>query len=208
MSYGPQVFVDKFGPPEPLLANGIHFSEEWANMLWEGVVQEVGTGYFMDQFLCLFGEGIREFDPLIESWAFLLPDEKERWVIGKNAYGALLLLEDPTVEGTMGLVGLLDPLTVSYQQDNQLDLMGLVGNWLPQERQPKFLDDNIYQEWRSQGSQELESQQILAIKQPLSLEGKMELANFQVENIFDYYQSTAEIYKKYLNHDTNPSETN
>lgn len=208
MSYGPQVFVDKFGQPKPVLANGIHFSEEWANMMWDGVVQEVKAGYFMDQFLYLFGEGIRKFDALIESWSFLLPDEKERWVIGKNAYGALLLLENPSLEGTMGLVGLLDPLTVSYQQDNQLDLLGLVGNWLPEEPKPEFLDDSIYQEWRSQADNLLDTQQILAIKQPLSLEGKMELANFQVENIFDYYQSTAEIYKKYLNHDTDPSETN
>ena len=40
----------------------------------------------------------------------------------------------------------------------------------------------------------LEPDEILAIKVPILLGGEFKPDNFQIENIFDYYKSTAAIY--------------
>ncbi|MCB0546995.1 MAG: hypothetical protein KDD19_05360 [Phaeodactylibacter sp.] len=153
----------------------------------------------MDGFLYLFGAKVSIFNSILKQWEFLIGSEVNRSVIGKNAYGALLVIEGPDEKGVVARVGLLDPLAIKYWTDDNLLLMNLIGNWLPQEKLPNFLSNSIFEEWRSVHDQVLELDEILAIKTPLSLGGKMELSNFQVENIFDYYATTAPIYEKALN---------
>ena len=192
MSSGTTPFSERFGQPDPSQPNGLTFTEEWARGLWQDVVKDTGSGAFLDGFVRLFGQDLRDLDPVPAAWSFLFRESKTRWVIGRNAYGALLLLESPDEDGTMGSVGLLDPLTVRYFRDDNLDLLGLVGDWLPNGKLPNFLTDSVHAAFGGPVAVD----EVLAIKTPLSLGGKMELANFQVENIFDYYRSTGEIYGK------------
>ena len=197
MSQGTATFVERFGRPDPAQPNGLNFSEEWALGLWQDVVAETGIGTYLDGFVRLFGRDLRALDTIPQHWSFLFRESKERWVIGRNAYGALLLLESPEEDGTMGFVGLLDPVTVSYFKDDNLDLLGLVGDWLPRDKLPNFLDDSVYRTF----GESIGVDEILAIKTPLPLGGKMEPANFQVENIFDYYRTTGKIYAKRFDDD-------
>ena len=193
MTRGTRPFRERLGPPTRVMPNGLKFAEEWALNLWMDVVQETGSGTFRGGFLQLFGEDVRRFDALLPDWSFLFGGEKTRWVIGKNAHGALLLLESPDEYGTMGRVGLVDPLHVNYFTDENLDLLGLVGDWVPRDKLPSFLDETVYRACDTT----LGDDEILAIKRPLSLGGEMEAANFQVEDIFEYYRTTGRIHRRY-----------
>ncbi|MBC6993259.1 hypothetical protein QWY85_13580 [Neolewinella lacunae] len=199
MSSGIEAFKQKFGSPNPA-ATPIHFSATWAQGLWQYFVDQAGAGYFLHGFVYLFGAEANDLNPLLAHWHFLFETEVERMVIGRNAYGALLVLENPDQDATRGKVGLLDPLTVSYFTDPNLTFVSLQARWLPLDLLPRFLDDSVYRTWRTTDPATLAFDQLLAIKQPLSLGGKMDLENFQVENIFDYYRSTGEVYAKHPGH--------
>ena len=69
--------------------------------------------------------------------------------------------------------------------------------WLPG-HYPNFMDDTLYKAFTANGAQRLEPNEILAIKAPTSLGGLFEPDNFQRENIFDHYTTTAAIYAKYI----------
>jgi hypothetical protein len=90
----------------------------------------------------------------------------------------------------------LDPLAVRYRRYADLDFVGLIGYWLPENELPQFLDQTVYDDWRRQTGSVLGPGQILAPKTPLGLGGTMEVDNFQVEDIVSYYQTTAPIYQK------------
>ncbi|THH39402.1 hypothetical protein [Neolewinella litorea] len=187
-----QAFGDPAGAPEVPLV----FPAAWAQGIWSYFVQEAGVGPFRDGFLHLFTERVQTLSDLLDDWSFLFADQRERWVIGTNAYGALLVLEDPIKEGTKGRVGLVDPLEVRYFSDPNLTLMSLLGRWLPEDRLPHFLNDRVYQDWLTTHPGGLAFGDILAIKTPLPLGGKMALENFQVEPIASYYATTGPLYRK------------
>ena len=148
----------------------------------------------MNGFLHLFGEDNRELDTVLDHWNFLFPYTLERWVIGRNAYGCLLVLESPSQRGTMARVGYLNTLEVSYFTDEHLDLLGLVGNWLPNNRLPGFLDDNVYRRTTSA----ILPNEMLGIIEPLSLGGTFSIDNFQIEKIEGYFADTGSVYSKHL----------
>lgn len=201
MSSGIQAFKQRMGEPAPPAETPLTFEAPWAQSIWSFFAEEAGTGYFLNGFVYLLGARARELDGLLDEWSFLFGNDEERWVIGKNAYGALLVLENPSENGTKGLVGMVDPLEVRYVTNSQLTFISLLGRWLPQDLLPHFLDDYLYQTLRKEADEDLAFNEILAIKSPLSLGGKMEAANFQVENIFDYYRTTGEIYAKRFDDD-------
>ena len=62
---------------------------------------------------------------------------------------------------------------------------------------PTFLDDRLYKATRSVlPDLEFTVTEILGIKVPLPLGGTMDAANFQVEDIADYYTSMAPIIRQ------------
>jgi hypothetical protein len=67
------------------------------------------------------------------------PIIQSQLIIGKNAYGALLVLEDGN-DSKKQSVHLLDPLNVQYWTHPQIVLGNLFGAYLPQKRLPQFLD--------------------------------------------------------------------
>lgn len=202
MPVGIDAFTVRMGTPAPPAEGTIRFSAEWAQGIWQYFLDAAGAGYFLDGFVYLFGRRARELDGLLLHWSFLFPDDIPRWVIGKNAYGALLVLEEPERDGTKGRVGMVDPLEVRYVTDAQLTLVSLLGRWLPQELLPRFLDDGIYRAWRErEGATTLDFGQLLAIKVPLSLGGTMTPENFQVESLNAYYQTTGALYRKTLDNE-------
>jgi len=190
-----EVFISTFGKPDPAVPCGISFKGHNLAFFWDELQQEIGSGWFLDRFVYLFGEGLDDFQVCLDAWRFLLPDNKERMVVGKNAYGAMLVAEEPSKHALSSPIGILDPLTVSYQTDPNLIFSNLIGFYLPEKKLSQFLNTSLYDAWRKTLNDELELHEILAIKVPLTLGGKMEASNFQPENIVDYYQTTADIYK-------------
>jgi len=187
-------FVSAFGAPDPAAAPGLQFERRGSRVMWERLHEEVGAGWFRDGFLYLFGEGLEALRPCLEAWSFIVPPCDDRLIIGRNAYGMLLVLDNPS-RPAQETVYVLDPFTVSYAGDSTVQLVSLIGRALPDGELRPFLDDQPYRAWRQEhGVDRLGAKNILGVKVPKGLGGQLESSNLQVEDIIAYYQTTAAIY--------------
>lgn len=190
-----QAFVNALGTPDSLDQLGFKFEQEWDQASLSLITDEIGTGWYLGGFLYLLGRDVPALDGLLKYWQFLFTDGKARKVIGRNIYGALLVIEDADIDGTMAMVGVIDPLNVAYFTNPNLDFTGLLGNWLPQGKLPSFMNKTVYSSYQELGYSPLNKAEVLGIKTPLTLGGKMELANFQVESLEEYTASITAIYR-------------
>jgi hypothetical protein len=197
MSFLSEKFLNALGKPDPAepASNGLVFSSGAAQRSWNIVQQEIGSGWYLDHFLYLFGEGLETLQPCLDAWPFLVPPHPDRMIIGRNAYGALLVLENGNTMGT-DLVRVLDPFTATYGGDPNLNLTSLVGRWLPNRVLEDFMDDRAFQAWVKANDAVPELDDVLGWKIPKGLGGTMDLDNLQLDGIVDYYQTTAPIYAK------------
>jgi hypothetical protein len=195
MSAVGDLFTKNLGKPLQDTELGFKFPMEWDQVVLDDLYQEIGAGWFLDGFIYLLGPAVEGMNRYLDDWAFLFGDAVSRQVIGWNAYGSLLVIEEAEDLGTVAMIGMIDTLNVRYFRDPNLDFMGLFGNWLPQKKLPGFLDDHVYQAYRAAGNAPLEIGEILGIIHPLSLDGKFELANFQKEPLRDYFSEVTKIYR-------------
>jgi len=199
MSMLSEAFMGRFGKGDQGPEQRIRFARTLDEMVNTELFTEFGCGRFQDGFLHLFSQDLDVLDPLLETWSFLLPEaEGRRKVIGRNAYGALLILEDFDAKGVIDLLCILDPITLSYWSDPNCVYTNGLGHWLPENKVlPTFLDDRLYKATRSVlPDLEFTVTEILGIKVPLPLGGTMDPANFQVEDITHYYTSMAPIIRQ------------
>jgi hypothetical protein len=190
-------FIAAFGRPSPATPQGLPFTASFRQILWESIHEEIGSGFFRDRFLYLFGQGLESLRPCLKAWSFLVPPAGAAgMILGRNAYGALLVLENPDETGRTSRVHVLDPIAVRYWSDPDLAFGNLIGYWLAQGALSEFLDDSLYQHWRKRNKRYLAPDKILGIKVPPPLGGEIVLQNFQEEEIVSYYRSTAPIYAK------------
>lgn len=190
-----EAFIERFGPPAPAAKPGLRFADETSQETWERLTKEIGAGWYLDGFVYLWGEGLDALQPCLDAWEFMLPPAKERRVVGRNAYGALLVAEEVSEQGYTCPAGLLDPVQVRYWHDPNVGFINLIGHYLPKDKVPGFLDGRLYEAWHSTTGDRLELTEGLMIKTPLSLGGKIEAENFQLEPLVAYYEATAEIYR-------------
>lgn len=196
MSEMGEAFLSRLGAAAPAAPPGLRFPKPVHQFLWEGIYEEVGAGWYMNRFLYLFGEGLEALERCLDAWSFLVPPRSDRMILGRNAYGAVLVLEHASGGAASARVHVLDPLTVEYWTDPSIDFGGLLGYWLPQRQIPRFMGNDIYEAWLRAGGRYLEPHEMLGIKVPLGLGGALELDNFQVEDIGEYYRTTGPIYAK------------
>jgi len=114
-------------------------------------------------------------------------------IIGRNAYGALLVLEDAN-KGGGEHVYLLDPFLVAYTTNENLTMGSLVGRWLPDHELGTFTDDSVYRDWTKANEVEPELDDVLGFKTPRALGGTFDVDNIQLDGMIDYYSTTAPIY--------------
>lgn len=198
MSPVSSAFLSTFGLTESRQPHRLHFNEVFDQMLWENVYQDIGAGWFKNKFLQLFCADLEPYDALLEHWHFALPKNNSYNVIGRNSYGALLLIENMDQKGTAAPIRLLNPLLPAFWGDDQNVFMNCIGHWLPKNKIPGFSDSTLYDAYFKTTQTRLEADEILAIKIPMGLGGAIEAQNFQIENIFDYYRSTAPIYAPFF----------
>jgi hypothetical protein len=197
MSYATNKFLKVYGRAKPKAKDGLHLPPAWA-MWWSRLKKEISPGWYKDRFLYLFGEGLDDYKRCLDAWSFLLPNDVERIILGRNAYGSLLILEDPTNE-MGGQIGVLETLTVQYTTRSDWLLSGLLVGLLVNGELDIFVDDSVYSEWR-QGAKKTKSpflpdDVILGIQTPLPLDGTMTLSNFRARPIVEYYEATADVYR-------------
>jgi len=196
MSAVGDAFVAGLGRPDPAAAPGLSFPNPVDQESWDYLYPKVGAGYYLNRFLYLFGENLRSLQPCLEAWSFLMPPGGVRVILGRNAYGALLILENANLSGTKSRAHVLDPVGVVYRRNAQAALGNLFGYWLPNKAMPNFFNSNVYDEWIAKSGRYLAEDEILGIKRPPGLGGNLELDNFQPEPIVRYYQTTGPIYAK------------
>ena len=81
-------------------------------------------------------------------------------IVGRNAYGALLVLERANSESDA--VYLLDPFQLVYWTDPNLSFSSLTGFWLPKNRLPNFLNTELCDKWLAKRDGYLDEGIILA----------------------------------------------
>lgn len=186
-------FVRVFGKPKPKTPNVVHFKDPGLEAIWKLCEKDTGAGWYMNRFVYMFGPQVERWAPCLDAWSFLVPRSRaRRIIIGRNAYGALLVVDD-TADAPAHV---LDPFLMVYWSHPNLHFGNLLATWLPQNQIPGFLDDTLYQAWIKVRKKPLEDDLILAPKTPFGLGGEMDPANFQEEEIVSYYQTTAPIYAK------------
>ncbi len=181
------------GRPDPATQNAIHFEAPGASLFWETVSPDLGAGWFLDRFVYLFGPGLERLHRCLKAWSFLVPpDHPDRMVLGYNIHGAILVLEDANTP--LPKVCILEPFRIAYWTHEQLGFENLLARWLPDRELPDFLDTEAYTLWRESSGQYLAEDMILAPKLPKELGGFRMPKNFQVENLFDFYERTGREY--------------
>jgi len=192
------LFTKRFGPPSPAVSSRVSFpSGSSLEATWE-FISDVEAGWYMNRFLYLFGDDLNPLKACLEAWEFLAGKPSgERMILGRNAYGAIVFMDDAE-KSANAAVKILDPLSVTVWEEPDSSLIRFLGGALPQNRTRRFLDDSVYKEHLAKTSLYLELDLVLGINTPIGLGGKMSLDNFHVENLLKYYEGTAPIYKKAL----------
>ena len=194
MSSHGERFIKALGRPDPPAGAGPACADATVAKALQAVRAEVGGGWFKHRFLYLFGEELDTLRPCLDAWSFLVRGGSEkRTVIGRNAYGALLVMED---RNAAHHVFVLDPFRVSYWGDLGLSLEEAVGEALcGPGLLSEFLDDGAYQAWVRENEAELDMEDVLGFKVPKGLGGKITPENLQLDGIVEYYQETAPIHE-------------
>jgi hypothetical protein len=184
-------FFAALGQPDEETAPHFPVTDEVAQLQWESVIAELKGGRFLDRFLWMLTPGLERLDACLRAWPFLVRPSQDRVIIGRNAYGAIAFVDG--INAGRSSVSIVDPLTLRCGPVN--DLVGYFARSL-RDGPGRFLDHGVYDAWLRKSKLYLEDNLALAIKMPLPLDGKMEVDNFQVEDIFDYYRTTAPAYEK------------
>jgi hypothetical protein len=202
MSYAIDKFLKAMGSAKPRAKDGMHFSifiaGSWKNAQKEGV----HPGYYKNRFYYLFGEGLERYQRCIDAWSFLVDTKRPVTILGKNAYGSLLVLEDSDDAETSRHIGVLDTTLAQYTARTDWYFSDLWVGLLVNRELDIFTDESAYLEWRELAGKGkakkpyLDEDEILGPVLPLPLGGTMSMTNFRPQNIFEYYESTAPIYKK------------
>jgi hypothetical protein len=188
-------FIAGLGKPKPAAKPDIPLDPMTGiGDIWNDVSKEIGAGYFLDGFLYLFGEDVRAWDPCVEAWSFMYPrPETKRLLIGRNAYGALVLLEDPDGKPR---VGILDPPTMTYYSQAHLDLIAFIGRFLPEREGPEsFWHSEPYASWAAESKEPLGMDAILGMTVPLHLGGTWDVSNFVIREPVEYHRRTAAAFR-------------
>jgi hypothetical protein len=203
-----QKFSKVFGAPNPpAKSEPLCKNEVTADTLRKFRAQ-VGGGWFANRFLYLFGEELETLKPCLDAWSFVARGGAAgHTIIGRNAYGALLVMKD---DNPAQHVFVLDPFRISYWANYGLTLTEAVGNSLcAPGLLTEFLDDRAYQAWTKENNVVLEMEDALGFKVPQNLGGLIANDNLQLDGIVKYYQETGLIYADALNKLNNqPCEIN
>jgi hypothetical protein len=170
------------------------FTSRGQQMIWDSL--NIQAGWYKGSFLYLFGDELTQFQPCLDAWSFIVPSgHGDRMIIGRNGYGALLVLEDGNKPGSEH-VYVLDPFLVTYTTSEDLTLSSLVGRWLPTAELISFTDDSVYRAWVKENEVEPELEDVLGFKVPRSLGGAFDVSNVQLDGLLDYYRTTGGVYAK------------
>jgi hypothetical protein len=194
MSFVSEKFLGAMGAAAPPAPSGLHFESLVEDLLWKRLHKEIGSGFFLDGFLYLFGEGLQPLLSCLPPWSFLVPTLPRPMIVGYNAFGTLLVVKDHAAVSTR--LGVLDPARVVWWDPPDLDFTGLVGTWIPDRRIPHFLDHAPYDAWRAAGGRRLAVGEMLSMKTPAALGGEFVPDNFEITDIVRYYQASGPVYEK------------
>jgi hypothetical protein len=178
------------GPPSPRVPTTLQFSDSFTQTRWRRYHREVGSGWYWDGFLCLFGEGVERLDRCLTAWGPVVGKPRPRLVLGRNAYGAILVIDDVEKLDHPRL-RILDPFETTWGGCTGEALMELFGKVIPNNEFPAFFSNRLYQGWREREGRTLGPDEILTPRVPEDAGGQWEINNLVVEDVFQFYERTA-----------------
>src|SRR4051794_26879387 len=94
MTFMGERFLAAVGAPAPPVPPGLRFDSSEQSFWEEYVHAEIGSGWYLDGFLYLFGEPLEPLLACLAPWSFLVPPLERPMILGYNAFGTLLVLKD------------------------------------------------------------------------------------------------------------------
>jgi TPR repeat protein len=150
------------------------------------------AGRYRDGFVSLLGADVTSLQGCLEAWSWLLPGDAPRTVIGRNAYGALLVVEGTELQAYGARFTVIDP-TMGWCWTHPRAEVPRLGHYLRESWLPFFVDDTVYAAWRAAGAPTLAADEALAIVTPRPCGGAMRLENFRVENVVRMHRRVASL---------------
>jgi hypothetical protein len=176
--------------PDPALPPGLNLLTGVQKAYWKLEHRVGGAGWYWDRFLFLFGKGVGELDRCLRAWAPLAGEDNERILVGRNAYGAILVLDQARLNST-SKIRILDPFQLSYAGRDRTSFGDLFSTVIPDNTFPSFFSDRLYGIWRKREARLLGDNEILAPRVPEDAGGKWEIDNLAPEDLFAFYERTA-----------------
>lgn len=178
------------GPPSPAVPTRLTFGDSFTQARWRAFHREVGSGWYWDGFLCLFGEGVERLDRCLTAWGAVVGKPRPRVVLGRNAHGAILVMDDAEKIDHPRL-RILDPFETTWGGSSPEALQELFGQTIPYNGFPAFFSNRLYRIWREREGRALGPDEILAPRVPEDAGGRWEIDNLVVEDVFQFYERTA-----------------
>ena len=190
-------FKTKIGVPTQEETTEIRFEKSMQQAIWERIIDEIGCGLFQNGFFYFFGKELNKFESILKYWSFLLEEKINYSIIGFNKMGFIILAENLENNGMASQITIIDPLNVRLYKNTQIKLLNFIGRWLPDGLIPGLNNNRLYEAVIKEIDENLELEEIIAIKKPFSLGGELKAENFSIENINEYFKTTGKIYASY-----------
>lgn len=123
-------YVDILKHADPALRPGLRFRDALVASFWKQVHAEIGAGWFADRYLLLFSEGVARYERCVAAWGVLTGPADSRMILGRNAYGALLVL-DGASKLTTHRVRVLDPFQLTFAGPARASFLDLFAKEIP-----------------------------------------------------------------------------
>src|SRR3954464_3515093 len=104
-------FLKAFGKPTRKVGSSIQFTSTGSSGFWRLVSPVIGAGWYRKNFFYLFGDGLEPLRECLDAWSFIVPRCEDRVILGRNAYGAILTIENESQDLGGQRAGVIDPVT-------------------------------------------------------------------------------------------------
>lgn len=163
-----------------------------ADLYLQTVLRELPAGWYRDEFLCLFSKELDAFAPCVEAWGWLRDVDVPFRVVGKNAYGMLLVAEGDELRS----LSVLDPTRMRFWLGGYDGLFPALRDTFLRGRTP-LLESALYQHWRARTGARLSPTQMLAVRPARDVSKLLGPDEVEPVDVVEWFRATARAAEKW-----------